>query len=547
MGAGPANRWWPLSGAGLEHFGRDGGWIEGEVPKPGAGDLLAGVEAVTICASDAKMVRLGADYPLFGGRDLAREPVCLGHELALRVDEPGSGVDPGLRPGTRIGVQPDVYKHGRRSCIGVTRPGGMADRILLDAEVLQSDDGPLVFPVPAPLSRAATALLEPLGCIEGAFRPWGRDAVRPGGRLVVLCADPRAGWMLDAPLPAGTIDLVGLDEPAWRAAGGPATGRIRSLGLDEALADAGPVDDCLVLGPVDPRAVGRVYDRLASGGTFTWLSPVVVEPGVPADLAHFHYGKLTQRGARSLRLSEAWARPIRCDYRPGGRLLLFGASGAMGRMHLMRAIEAAEGPAAIVALARRADKLAALVAELRPLAEARRLALHAVASDGPDWQAELAALAPGGFDDVVVVAPGDEPMRRAIPFLARNGLLIGFAGTRAGEVVDLPLGRLVTDGISITASSGSTVSDQQAVIRRILQGTLTPERLIAAVGGFPAMRDGVRAVLEGRFSGKVMIMPALDWPLMSLAELFEAHPQLRSLAGPGQSWSKAIEDTVLDG
>ena len=501
------------------------------------------VEAVTICASDAKMVRLGADYPLFGGRDLARSPACLGHELALRVAEMGEGVPPTLSPGARIGVQPDVYKNGQRSCIGVNLPGGMADAVVLGEAVLQSDDGNLVFPVPPALSRASTALLEPLGCVEGAFRAWGRDLVKPGGRLVVLCAgDP--DWILDRPLPSGHIDLVNMDSTAFAEAGGPLHARTSTL--DAVLADAQAPDDLLVLGAVDPVAIGAVYDRLSSGGTFIWLADEAVAPHVPVDLAHFHYAKLTQRGARSRRLSDAFLKPIRYDYRAGGCALVFGASGAMGRVHLTRALEAPDGPALLVAVARRSDKLCALVAELAPLAARNGRTLASVALDGnPAWTDQLRGFAPQGFDDVIVVAPGVDAMRQAVPFLGVAGLLIGFAGTRAGETVALPFGRLLADGVNITASSGSTVEDQKRVIARALEGTLSPDLLIAAVAGFPATRDAVAAVMAGRFSGKVLMLPALDWPLMTLDQLFAARPDLEILAGPGRSWSKAIEDAVL--
>ena len=533
-------RWWPLSGSGIEHFGVAGRWAEAERRPPRPNEVIADVEAVTLCASDAKMVRLGADYPLFAGRDLRRDPICLGHELALRVRSLGDGVTAAIRPGMRAGVQPNIYKDARRLCIGVNLTGGMADLIALGPDVLDSDGGSMLFPVDPRLSRAATALLEPLGCVEGAFRGWGRGDFKAHGRMLVLCADPLAGWVLDHALPSARIDLVGLDERQWRAAGGD--GPARRMEFGAALADATPIDDCLVLGAAGAAVIGKVYDRLAGGGTFTWLSETEVAAAVPVDLAHFHYSELTQRGARSRRLSDALARPVRYDYRPGGRALVFGASGAMGRVHLMRAIAAPNGPATIVAVARQRDKLAALVAELRPSAEARGRTLLAAGSDAGD---ALAALAPDGFDEVVVVAPGGAAMRQAIPLLARGGLLIGFAGTKAGEVVGLPLGRLVTDGISITASSGSTVADQLRVAERTVSGSLSPDAMIAAVGGFPAMRDGVAAVLAGRFSGKVLILPALDWPLRTLPELFAARPDLLALAGPRQGWSKAIEDAVL--
>jgi L-sorbose 1-phosphate reductase len=539
-------RWWPLTGSGIESFGVDGSWVEGPEPALGPGEIRAEVEAVTICASDAKMVRLGSDYPLFGQRDLRRDPACLGHELALRVAATGRGVQQDMVPGLRVGVQPDIYKAGHRVCIGVNLPGGLADAILLGPDILESDNGALVVPGPAGLSRAATALLEPLGCIEGAFRGWGRDAIKRGGRLVVVCADPGAGWVMDHPIPPGRIDLIGLSAARWEGAGGPAHGR--TISPAEALADPAPIDDLLVLGDADRATVGAFYDRLTSGGTFIWLALGAVGATVPVDLAHFHYGKLTHRGVRSPRLSAAFARALRYGYKPGGDALVFGASGPMGRVHLMRAIEASEGPGTLVAVARRADKLAALLSDLAPLAAPRNRRLIGLALDeGGDWRSRLGAIAPGGFDEVIVVAPGEEPMRMALPFAAPGGLVIGFAGTKAGEIVDLPLGRMVNEGLTITASSGSTVADQQEVIARTLGGELSPERLIAAVGGFPAARDALAAVLAGRFSGKIMIMPGLDWPLMTLPELFEARPDLKPLAGPGLTWSKAIEDAILDG
>jgi threonine dehydrogenase-like Zn-dependent dehydrogenase len=539
-------RWWPLTGSGIDNFGVDGSWLEGPEPVLGPGDIRARVEAVTICASDAKMVRLGSDYPLFGHRDLRRDPACLGHELALRVAATGRDVPHDIVPSLRVGVQPDIYKGGRRACIGVNVPGGLADTILLGPDVLDSDSGALVFPVPTNLSRAATALLEPLGCIEGAFRGWGRDAIKTCGRLVVLCAEPGVEWVMDHPIPAARIDLIGLTTAQWETAGGPPHGSPTSPA--EALADCSSIDDLLVLGRADRTMVGAFYDRLTSGGTLIWLALGAVEATVPVDLAHFHYGKLTHRGVQSPRLSKAFARPLRYGYKPGGHALVFGASGPMGRVHLMRAIEASDGPKTLVAVARRADKLAGLLSDLAPLTALHDRRLIGLALDeGGNWPRTLSATAPDGFDEVIVVAPGEEPMRMALPFAAPGGLIIGFAGTKTGEIVDLPLGRTVTEGLTITASSGSTVADQQEVIARTLAGQLSPERLIAAVGGFPAARDALAAVLAGRFSGKIMILPGLDWPLMTLPELFDARPDLKPLAGPGLTWSKAIEDAILDG
>jgi threonine dehydrogenase-like Zn-dependent dehydrogenase len=168
----------------------------------------------------------------------------------------------------------------------------------------------------------------------------------------------------------------------------------------------------------------------------------------------------------------------------------------------------------------------------------------ATAEDG--WDETLRTLSGGhGFDDVVVVAPGAEAFDRAVPHLANGGLLVGFAGTRKGEVARLPLGRVARHGVSLTASSGSTIADQRVVVDRIVAGNLVPERHVAAVTGLGDLHAAMQAVMDARFGGKILVLPAVDWPLMPLADLFAARPDLAALADDGRYWSLAVEDAVL--
>lgn len=70
--------------------------------------MVATVDAVTLCAGDATMVRLGASHPLFGGRDLARDLArdltCLGHDFALRILESGVSVEAPAGPAVLVAV-----------------------------------------------------------------------------------------------------------------------------------------------------------------------------------------------------------------------------------------------------------------------------------------------------------------------------------------------------------------------------------------------------------------------------------------------------------
>ncbi len=85
----PTNWSWPLRGAGLAWMGVDGAPVAEPLPPCGPDEILVHVDAVSLCSSDAKMIRLGDRYPLFYGRDLHKEPTRLGHEVALTVVQAG--------------------------------------------------------------------------------------------------------------------------------------------------------------------------------------------------------------------------------------------------------------------------------------------------------------------------------------------------------------------------------------------------------------------------------------------------------------------------
>jgi L-sorbose 1-phosphate reductase len=81
---------WNVYGKGIEAVGRDGRPEPVPVGRPTADQLLVRVDAVGLCFSDVKLIRLGGDHPKLYGRDLSREPTRLGHEAAVTILEVGS-------------------------------------------------------------------------------------------------------------------------------------------------------------------------------------------------------------------------------------------------------------------------------------------------------------------------------------------------------------------------------------------------------------------------------------------------------------------------
>lgn len=63
------NIYWPFGGQGMDSFGVNDQPLTEELPIPKENEVLARVDAYTICASDVKMIQMGNAYPLFKDRD----------------------------------------------------------------------------------------------------------------------------------------------------------------------------------------------------------------------------------------------------------------------------------------------------------------------------------------------------------------------------------------------------------------------------------------------------------------------------------------------
>ena len=81
---------WNTYGVGVESIGRDGRPEPAEIPGPAADQMLVRVDAVGLCFSDVKLIRLGGDHPKLYGRDLSADPIRLGHEVTVTVIQVGT-------------------------------------------------------------------------------------------------------------------------------------------------------------------------------------------------------------------------------------------------------------------------------------------------------------------------------------------------------------------------------------------------------------------------------------------------------------------------
>jgi len=155
--------------------------VEVADPTPGRGQVVIRVSACGICGSDLHIAAM-----------LGSPGAILGHEIAGVIDEVAEDVDPRWAPGTSVTARPFTSCGTCRYCasgradhcrsfelLGLTQPGGFAERVALSADEL--------YATPASLTGPDQALVEPLAVALHGVR---RAGLRAGESVAVLGGGP---------------------------------------------------------------------------------------------------------------------------------------------------------------------------------------------------------------------------------------------------------------------------------------------------------------------------------------------------------------------
>lgn len=558
------NLGWNMYGTGLESMGDNGSPEPMEIPAVGPDQLLIRIDAVGLCFSDVKLIRLGNDHPKLYGRDLAVDPTRLGHEAAVTVIEVGSDLASRFNKGDRLAIQPDIHVDGRSTAYGYTIPGGLIQYHLIGSEVLDADDGAYVIPVNDEIGYAAAALSEPWACVEAAYTQRRRLDPLAGGKTWIIgdpndrtdyqfgqcIADVAAVVLTDLSPEVHTrvLESIGADTETIIANG------IEPDGYEALAADmtgGAGFDDIILLDPRSAVQVTEAARQIAFRGTLNLVGQHPLDDLPQIDFGRLHYDYTAYVGTQGPDVTAAYGEARnRCDLRPGGTAVFIGAGGPMGQMHIQRAIESDNGPATIIGVDPDGIRLAVLEASLRPLADKanRTLVLFDPSATAETTEEMVGRLTGGeGADDVVVTVPVAAVMADAARLMHPDGMLVFFAGIANGTMGPLDMSRVYLHNAQYTGTSGSAISDQALVLDKAMNGSLSPALNLAAIGGIEAARDGVEAVMQGRFAGKVMIFPQVSGvPLLGLAELAEQFPDIGSALGERGEWTPQAEQLLLE-
>ncbi len=176
-------------------------------PVPDPKEILVEVMASGIC---------GTDLHIAQGEYMGSYPVIPGHEFSGIVQEVGAGVTR-FAPGDRVAIEPnlscgecDYCEQGRINhcrnweAIGVTRPGGMAELVVVP-EAAAFDIGELPF--------EQAAFMEPLSCILHGFE---KLALALDQRVLLMGAGPIGLMFAQVLVDGGVNDLHILERQSAR-------------------------------------------------------------------------------------------------------------------------------------------------------------------------------------------------------------------------------------------------------------------------------------------------------------------------------------------
>ena len=547
------SRIWPLYGAGLDNLGDGGQPIEVPMPAYGPDELLVRHDACGLCFSDIKVIRLGQEHPRIY-RDMQADPVVLGHEVTMTVVGVGENLRGQYRVGDRFIIQADIFVDGVGYAYGYEIQGGLSEYGVIDQRILNGDHGNYLIPVQADTGYAESALTEPWACVIAAYQLQYRSGLKPQGTSWIIGTQAAkekytisAGFDEESHPERLLLTNVPREFAAWLRERATALGVQVQEVSDLAAPAVLPVDDIILLG-ADPESIETVSPHLADFGILALVADTPMPRKVAVDVGRVHYNRWVYVGGSGPDIARAYSDvPVRSSLKPGGRAWFVGAGGPMGRMHVQRAIQSHNGPATIVCTDVSDLRLDDLCTSYGAEAEAKGvdwLCLNPLQKEA--YQAGMAPFRERGFDDIIVLAPVPAVISEAATYLASKGVMNIFAGVARGTVADLDLSDAYLRDTRVIGHSASTIDDLRLMLNQAESGQLSPNRSVAAIGSLGAARDGLEAVQDTLFPGKVVLYPHIkEMPLTALPDLKDTLPTVYARLRDGREWTVEAEHEFL--
>jgi len=543
----------PLFGAGFERLGVDDVPIKAPVPEIKDDELLVRHDAVGLCFSDIKVINQGQTHPRIY-KNMQQDPVVLGHEVSMTVVKVGSGLIGEYSPGDRFTIQADVFVDGIGYAYGYEIQGGLSQFNVIDQRILNGDAGNYLIPVQRSTGYAESALTEPWACVAAAYQLTYRTQLKPAGIVWIIGTDSVQDGFYEinhgfdetshpakvyySNLPAQFFD--------WLKVKAEALGiELCEIPRIEDPPDE-QVDDLIILGS-DPALVEVVSPCLADYGVVALITDEPFSRQVNIDIGRVHYNRWVYVGCSGNDIGSAYiSPPVRSSLKAWGTSWFIGAGGPMGQMHVQRAIQSCDPPGKILCTDVNDIRLEFLYSKFADQAQERDIEFYCLNPQKIEaYQTGLAQF-PEGFDDIIILAPVPALIAQAEKHLAKNGVINVFAGLSRGVMAAANLNNTIFQGARVIGHSASSKEDLELMLRNTEAGELSPNRSVSAVGSLNAAKDGLLALENGLYPGKVVIYPQIrDLPLTSLEGLKEKMPTVWNLLEKSSEWTNEAEKEFL--
>lgn len=509
------------------------------VSKPGSHEILIKIEACGLCFSDLKLLKQFSGHArkseIIGGltSDVLKgiqsyvpgdKPVVPGHEVVCRIIAVGDQVKH-HKVGERCLVQTDyrdLPTANSNAAFGYNFEGGLQEYCIVDERVaIDSKGDRFLIPVSEEKSASAVALVEPWACVEDSYVNKERQTVKAGGKLLIVTEAGHQAQGIDeittGSKPASTQNV----DPS-KVAGLPNEG----------------FDDIIYFG-ANPETIEALNDKLAPRGLINVvLGGKKIGRKVNIGVGRVHYGMTRWIGTTGSDAAESYkVIPATTEIRKNDTIIVIGAGGPMGQMHIIRNI--CSGVSGISQVGTDMDdaRLNSLAAKADPLAKANKTGLQLVNTSKEkitDKYSYWALMAP-------VAALVEDSIQGSTP-----GAIINiFAGIPAPVKHPLDLDTYIERKLYMFGTSGSVIEDMKIVLRKVESGQLDTNTSLDAISGMKGATDGIKAIENRTLAGKIIVYPMLhNVPLIPLSELHKHYPTVAAKLQNGQ-WNKAAEQELL--
>ena len=511
------------------------------VPTPGPHEILVKVEAVGLCFSDLKLLKqfdkharkteivAGIDPDVLKGIQSyvpGSLPAVPGHEVVCRVVAVGDRVKH-HQVGERYLVQADYRQlptaAGSNAAFGYNFEGGLQEYTLLDERVVIAPDGDrFLIRVGEEKSASAVALVEPWACVEDSYATPERNTIKAGGRLLVVVAEGRGA--------KGLTECFSPDgEPA----------EVRTVTPTEVadLPDES-FDDVVFFGS-DKATIDLLNDKLAAGGIINIvLGGERIGELVSVGVGRLHYGMIRWIGTTDDNPAESYKHiPANDEIRENDRILVVGAGGPMGQMHVIRNLCLGLSGVSVVGTDLDDPRIEALRCKAEPIAKTNGVGLRLINSRNEQLDET--------FSYFALMAPLGALVADAIAKSKEGALINIFAGIPAPIRHDLDLDAYIEKRCFMFGTSGSTIEDMRIVLSKVEGGQLDTNASVDAISGMSGATDGIAAVENRTLAGKIIVYPMLhDVGLIPLTELDRHFPTVAEKLD-NSKWTREAERELL--